>query len=139
MPALELEGIHKRFGSVYALRGADFSLLPGELHALLGENGAGKTTLMQIAAGFLRPDSGAVRVDGIARPGLSPRAARRLGIGMVHQHFTSVPAFTVAENIALAAGWPVAPAALRRRVRETSERAGLPLDPDARVEQLGVA
>jgi len=123
---------------VHALRGADFTLLPGELHALLGENGAGKTTLMQIAAGLLRPDSGEVRVGGIARPGLSPRAARRLGIGMVHQHFTSVPAFTVAENVALAAGWPVGPGPLRERVRELGDRVGLPLDPDARVERLSV-
>ncbi|MGH7580066.1 MAG: ATP-binding cassette domain-containing protein, partial [Gemmatimonadales bacterium] len=91
---------------MHALRGADFTLLPGELHALLGENGAGKTTLMHIAAGLVHPDAGQVRVGGIARPGLSPRGARRLGIGMVHQHFTSVPAFTVAENVALAAGWP---------------------------------
>jgi simple sugar transport system ATP-binding protein len=139
MPALELRGIHRRFGSVHALRGADFTLLPGEVHALLGENGAGKTTLMHVAAGLLQPDKGAVLVGGAARPGLSPRAARRLGIGMVHQHFTSVPAFTVAENVALTAGWPIAPDPLRRRVRETSERAGLPLDPDARVEHLSVA
>jgi general nucleoside transport system ATP-binding protein len=137
-PALELAGIHKRFGSVHALRGADFTLLPGEVHALLGENGAGKTTLMQIAAGLLRPDSGEVRVGGQVRPGLSPRAARRLGIGMVHQHFTSVPAFTVAENVALAAGWPVAPGRLRERVLELGGRIGLPLDPDARVERLSV-
>jgi general nucleoside transport system ATP-binding protein len=137
-PALQLVGIHKRFGSVHALRGADFTLLPGELHALLGENGAGKTTLMQIAAGLLRPDSGDVRVGGIVRPGLSPHTARRLGIGMVHQHFTSVPAFTVAENIALAAGWPVAPGPLRERVRELGGRVGLPLDPDARAELLSV-
>jgi general nucleoside transport system ATP-binding protein len=137
-PALELAGIHKRFGSVHALRGADFALLPGELHALLGENGAGKTTLMQIAAGLLRPDSGEVRVGGHARPGLSPRDARKLGIGMVHQHFTSVSAFTVAENVALAAGWPVAPGRLRERVRELGDRVGLPLDPDDRVERLSV-
>jgi simple sugar transport system ATP-binding protein len=135
---LELAAIHKRFGSVHALRGADFTLFPGEVHALLGENGAGKTTLMQIAAGLLRPDSGEVRVGGQVRPGLSPRAARRLGIGMVHQHFTSVPAFTVAENVALAAGWPVAPGRLRERVRELGARVGLPLDPDDRVERLSV-
>jgi general nucleoside transport system ATP-binding protein len=139
MPGLELRAIHRRFGSVHALRGADFTLPPGEVHALLGENGAGKTTLMQIAAGLLQPDAGVVLVDDVARPGLSPREARRLGIGMVHQHFTSVPAFTVAENVALTAGWPVAPARLRRRVKEASERAGLPLDPDARVEHLSVA
>ena len=138
MPTLELREIHRRFGSVHALRGADFTLLPGEVHALLGENGAGKTTLMQIAAGLLHPDAGVVSVDGVEHRGLSPRAARRLGIGMVHQHFTSVPAFTVSENVALSAGWPVGPAELRRKVRETSERAGLPLDPDARVEGLSV-
>jgi general nucleoside transport system ATP-binding protein len=138
MAAVELRGIHRWFGSVHALRGADFTLLRGEVHALLGENGAGKTTLMHIAAGLLQPDEGVVLVGGTAQSGLSPRAARRLGIGMVHQHFTSVPAFTVAENVALAAGWPVAPAALRRRVIETSERAGLPLDPDARVGFLSV-
>jgi simple sugar transport system ATP-binding protein len=137
-PALQLAAIDKRFGSVHALHGADFTLLPGEVHALLGENGAGKTTLMQIAAGLLRPGSGEVRVAGVARPGLTPRAARRLGIGMVHQHFTSVAAFTVAENVALAAGWPVAPEPLRRRVRELGERVGLALDPDARVEDLSV-
>jgi ABC-type uncharacterized transport system ATPase subunit len=139
MAALQLDGIHRRFGSVQALRGADFTLLPGEVHALLGENGAGKTTLMLVAAGLIQPDAGTVRVGGTAWTGLSPRAARRLGIGMVHQHFTSVPAFTVAENVALATGWPVSPAELRRRVEETSERAGLPLDPDARVEGLTVA
>ena len=138
MPVLELLGIHRRFGSVHALRGADFTLLPGEVHALLGENGAGKTTLMQIAAGLLQPDAGVVRVERVARRGLTPRVARRLGIGMVHQHFTSVPAFTVAENVALAAGWPVAPAGLRRRVEDVSRRVGLPLDPDATVEQLSV-
>jgi general nucleoside transport system ATP-binding protein len=138
MPDLELRGIHRKFGSVHALRGADFTLLPGEVHALLGENGAGKTTLMLVAAGLVQPDAGTVLANGVERSGLTPRAVRGLGIGMVHQHFTSVPGFTVAENVALAAGWPVAPAALRRRVRETSERAGLPLDPDARVEQLSV-
>ena len=138
-PALELIGIRKRFGSVHALRGADFKLLPGELHALLGENGAGKTTLMRVAAGLLRPDSGHVRVAETEPHAFSPRIARRLGIGMVHQHFTSVPAFTVAENVALAAGWPVAPSRVRERVRELSARVGLPLDPDARAERLSVA
>ena len=136
--ALALTSIHKRFGSVHALRGADFTLRPGGIHALLGENGAGKTTLMQIAAGMLRPDSGEIRVGETVRPGLTPRRARALGIGMVHQHFTSVAAFTVAENIALAAGWPVAPGPLRERVRELCGRVGLPLDPDAVVGQLSV-
>jgi general nucleoside transport system ATP-binding protein len=134
-----MRGIAKRFGSVHALRGADFMLARGELHALLGENGAGKTTLMQVAFGLVRPDAGEVAVAGVPRVVRSPRAARRLGIGMVHQHFTSVPALTVAENVALAAGWPVAPLPLRARVEAVAERYGLPLDPDARASGLSVA
>jgi simple sugar transport system ATP-binding protein len=137
-PVLQLEGIEKRFGPVHALRGADFTLRLGEVHALLGENGAGKTTLMQVAYGLVRPDAGMIRVGAVARPSLTPREARRLGIGLVHQHFTGIPAFTVAENVALAAGWPLRPAALRRRVRLASERIGLPLDPDARTGRLSV-
>jgi simple sugar transport system ATP-binding protein len=134
-----MRGVIKRFGSVQALRGADFTLAPGELHALLGENGAGKTTLMHVAFGLVRPDAGEIVVAGVPRAVGSPRVARRLGIGMVHQHFTSVPALTVAENVALAAGWPVAPGALRDRVRAVAERFGLPLDPDARAGSLSVA
>jgi general nucleoside transport system ATP-binding protein len=137
-PALELTGIHKRFGSVHALRGADFTLGSGELHALLGENGAGKSTLMHVAYGLQRPDAGSVRVAGVPQRAYSPRAARRLGVGMVHQHFTSVPTFTVAENVALAAGWPVAPGQLRRRVSELCLRVGLPLDPDQPSAGLSV-
>ena len=138
-PALALRGIRKRFGSVQALRGADFTLMPGELHALLGENGAGKTTLMRVAYGMVRPDAGEIAVHGAVGGIASPRAARRAGIGMVHQHFTSVPALTVAENVALAAGWPVAPRALRERVHAIAERVGLPVDPDVRAGHLSVA
>jgi simple sugar transport system ATP-binding protein len=134
-----MRGIVKRFGSVQALHGADFALAPGEVHALLGENGAGKTTLMHVAFGLVRPDAGEIAVAGVPRAVGSPRVARRLGLGMVHQHFTSVPALTVAENVALAAGWPVAPATLRARVRAVAERFGLPLDPDARAGGLTVA
>jgi ABC-type uncharacterized transport system ATPase subunit len=136
---LELGGIHKRFGSVHALRGVDFVLGEGEVHALLGENGAGKSTLMHVAYGLVRPDAGEVRVNGVTRRISSPRVARSLGIGMVHQHFTSVPALTVAENVALAAGWPVAPDELRERTRTLSERLGLPLDPDQRAGRLSVS
>ena len=137
-PVLELIGIEKRFGSVQALRGADFALARGEIHALLGENGAGKSTLMHVAYGLVRPDAGVVRVHGTPRRISSPREARALGIGMVHQHFTSVPALTVAENVALFAGWDVAPKAMRERTRGLSERLGLPLDPDQRAGRLSV-
>ncbi|MEO7985101.1 MAG: ATP-binding cassette domain-containing protein [Gemmatimonadales bacterium] len=137
-PALELRQIEKHFGSVHALRGADFTLLQGELHALLGENGAGKTTLMHVAYGLVRPEGGEIRVNGAPVGIASPRVARQHGIGMVHQHFTAVPALSVAENVALAAGWPVAPAALDARVRELSERVGLRLEPQAIVGSLSV-
>jgi general nucleoside transport system ATP-binding protein len=137
-PALALRGIRKHFGSVQALRGADFTLMPGELHALLGENGAGKTTLMHVAYGLARPDAGTVAIGGAVVSVPSPRAARRLGVGMVHQHFTSVPALSVAENVALAAGWPVHPAALRERVRALAERIGLSLEPDTPAGRLSV-
>ncbi len=137
-PVLELVGIHKRFGSVQALRGADFVLTAGEVQALLGENGAGKTTLMHVAYGLVRPDAGEVRVDGTTRVITSPGQARRLGIGMVHQHFTAVPALTVAENIALAAGWSDHPRRLRTRTQALTDRLGLPLDPDQRAGRLSV-
>jgi simple sugar transport system ATP-binding protein len=138
-PVLELAGIDKRFGSVHALRGVDFVLAPGEVHALLGENGAGKSTLMHVAYGLVRPDAGEIRVDGVPRRIATPRVARGLGIGMVHQHFTSVPALTVAENVALSAGWPGVPHEMRERTRLLSERMGLPLDPDQRAGRLSVS
>jgi simple sugar transport system ATP-binding protein len=138
-PALELRGIAKRFGPVHALCGADFTLAPGEVHALLGENGAGKSTLMHVASGAIPADRGTIMVAGREVRPRSPREARRLGIGLVHQHFTAIPAFTVAENIALAADWPVAhPRQLKARVAALSERTGLTLDPQAQTDALTV-
>lgn len=136
--ALRLESISRRFGAVQALHDADFALAPGEFHALLGENGAGKSTLMRIAAGLLQPDSGRIFVGGRqVLPG-SPREARRLGIGMVHQHFSAVPAFSVADNIALAAHWSPAPRRLAPRLQALMERMRLSLDPRAITEHLPV-
>ena len=139
MPLLSLSQISKRFGPVTALDGVDFAVAAGEVHALLGENGAGKSTLMHVAYGMVKPDAGEIAVDGRPATIRSPRGARRLGLGMVHQHFTSVPAFTVAENVALAAGWPARPRENARRVEELGARLGLPLDPDARAESLPVS
>ena len=137
---LELAGIHKRFGSVHALRGVDFVLAPGEVHALLGENGAGKSTLMHVAYGLVRPDAGDIRIDGVPRRiSHVPGSPEGLGIGMVHQHFTSVPALTVAENVALSAGGRPVPHEMRERTRLLSERMGLPLDPDQRAGRLSVS
>jgi simple sugar transport system ATP-binding protein len=135
-PALQLTGISKRYGAVQALRGVDFALAPGEIHALLGENGAGKSTLMKIAFGLVRPDTGTISLNGTTRVMRDPTVARACGLGMVHQHFTSIDAFTVAETVALAAGWRLQPRALRLRVAALSERTGLPLDPAALVRDL---
>ena len=138
-PALELRGIVRRFGRLEALARVDFDVAAGEVHALLGENGAGKSTLMHIAYGMLRPDAGEILVRGIPHQITSPRRARSLGVGMVHQHFTSIPALSVAENVALAAGWSLAPRRLARRVEALGAETGLPLDPAARVDDLSVS
>ncbi|RLG82025.1 MAG: ABC transporter ATP-binding protein, partial [Thermoprotei archaeon] len=101
---VEMRGIHKVYpdGTV-ALRGVDLEVYEGEILGLLGENGAGKTTLMKILSGMLRPTRGVIRVRGREVRFRSPRDALELGIGMVHQHFTLVPRFTVLENIVLGA------------------------------------
>ncbi|HET6837839.1 MAG TPA: ATP-binding cassette domain-containing protein [Gemmatimonadales bacterium] len=122
-----------------ALRGADFALRAGEVQALLGENGAGKTTLMHVAFGLVRQDAGEVRIGGATHQVTSPRTARRLGIGMVHQHFTAIPALTVAENIALAGGWSGHPRELSERARLLSERLRLPLEPEYRAGRLSAS
>jgi simple sugar transport system ATP-binding protein len=124
---------------VQALSGAGLTLRAGEVHALLGENGAGKTTLMHVASGMVQPDSGELLVDGAPRRLRSPRAARAAGIGLVHQHFTSIPALTVAENIALFAGWSVRPRELASRVNALTRQLNLPLDPGVATGTLPVA
>ena len=141
-PALELRGITKRFGSLVANNAIDFELKRGEIHALLGENGAGKSTLMNVLYGLHQPDEGEILVDGEKVEIHSPRQAMNLGIGMVHQHFMLVPVMTVAENLVLGAeprnGLLLDYKAAARRTRELSERFGLAVDPDAKVENLGV-
>jgi ABC-type uncharacterized transport system ATPase subunit len=137
--ALRLEGIQKRFGAVQALHDADFTLAPGEFHALLGENGAGKSTLMRIAAGLVHPDGGRMFVGEVETRPRTPREARALGIGMVHQHFSAVPAFSVAENIALAANWSPAPGFLGPALQGLMDKLRLRLDPGTLTESLTVA
>jgi simple sugar transport system ATP-binding protein len=136
--ALVMRAVRKAFGRVVAVDGVDLTVRPGEIHALLGENGAGKSTLMHLAAGVMAPDSGAMSlhdVDGF--PG-SPRIAAERGVAMVHQHFTTIDALTVAENIALGTRWPVRPDLLRARVLDLLAALGLPLDPDATAGELSV-
>lgn len=136
--ALELDALHKRFGEVEALGGATLRVRSGTVHALLGENGAGKSTLMRIAFGMLRPDGGRVVVNGKEARFSSSADAIACGIGMVHQHFTLVPAMTVAENVALGMHGRYDARAVAALVRQLSQRTGLPLDPEARVESLPV-
>lgn len=138
VPVLSLSGITRRFGLVVALDDAHFTVRPGTVHALLGENGAGKTTLMRVAFGLLTPDRGTIRVRGTDTAIASPATALALGIGMVHQHFSLVPAMTVAENVALGGHGRFDPQAAAARVREVADDAGLSLDPLARVESLPV-
>lgn len=129
-PMLTLSSISKSYGPLLALDDVSLDVAAGEVHALLGENGAGKTTLMHVAYGLVRPDRGEVRAGAAGRPlrQATPFAARAAGIGLVHQHFTSIPAFTVAENIGLTAGWPETGAALVARAEAAIARLGLPLD-----------
>jgi simple sugar transport system ATP-binding protein len=136
--ALSLAGITKRFGRLTAVENVSLEARPGTVHALLGENGAGKSTLMRVAFGMLAPDAGEVRVDGSACRFASPADAIAAGIGMVHQHFTNVPAMTVAENVALGRQGRYNAREAAARVREIAERAGLPLDPHARAGDLSV-
>jgi general nucleoside transport system ATP-binding protein len=142
-PALELRGITKRFGPVVANDRVDFDLRRGEVHALLGENGAGKSTLMSILYGLYHPDEGEILVDAEPVKVDSPSRAIELGIGMVHQHFMLVPVMSVTENIVLG-GEPRRTGGLldvregARRVKELSERYGLAVDPDAKIEDVTV-
>jgi general nucleoside transport system ATP-binding protein len=101
LPELEVVNMSKQFGSLIALDRVSMCLKPGTFHALLGENGAGKSTLVKCIMGFYQPDHGDVVIGKRSRSIASPRDAHQYGVGMVYQHFTSVPAMTVAENLVL--------------------------------------
>lgn len=131
IPAVRLDTIAKRFGDVVAIEGATFEAGPGEIHALLGENGAGKTSLMNVLAGVYRPDGGTIRLDGRPVTIPSPEAAKRLGIGMVHQEQRLVSRFTAPENVALGHAhprWHLPLGAFRALATGLSARFGMPID-----------
>jgi general nucleoside transport system ATP-binding protein len=141
-PRLRLAGVTKRYPSVVANDGVHLDVRPGEIHAVLGENGAGKSTLMKIIYGVVKPDAGTIEWNGKRVAIANPARARKLGIGMVFQHFSLFETLTVAENIALAldAGQAGAGhgAALAARIRDVSVKYGLPLDPDRHVHSMSV-
>ncbi|MFT6558412.1 ABC transporter ATP-binding protein [Sneathiella sp.] len=137
-PRLELRGITKAYPGVLANDNIDLKILPGEIHALLGENGAGKSTLVKIIYGVLRADSGSMHWNGQPLEIANPHAARKTGIGMIFQHFSLFEAMTVTENIALGMPGRQNMAELARRITEISENYGLPLQPDRQVHTLSV-
>ena len=140
MPLLQLTDITVRYGDFAALDGVSITVRPGAAVALLGENGAGKSTLSKVAYGMCRPAGGELLWEGRRITLNDPAAARAIGIGMVHQHFTLVPAMTVAENLALAAPSrsSVSPRKMREAARRLMDRVGLPVDPDAMAGRLPV-
>lgn len=140
-PVLSLRGISKSFPGVLANDNIDLDVFGGEVHAVLGENGAGKTTLMKILYGVYQPDSGTILFDGRETRIQSPRAGRGLGIGMVFQNFSLVPAMTVVENVALFLprhGMFLSRRSIARQIQEVSDKYGLQVDPNARTGDLSM-
>ena len=147
-PLVELRHIHKAFAGVQALDDCQLTLLPGEVHALMGENGAGKSTLMKVLAGVYQPDAGEILLDGRAVALPSPRAAQALGIGIIHQELNLMNHLSAAQNIFIGRepirkfgrfGILLDEAALNAQAQALFDRMHLPLDPRTPVGELTVA
>jgi ribose transport system ATP-binding protein len=135
-----LTAIAKSFGGVHALRGVDFDVQSGEVHALIGENGAGKSTLMRVLGGEMPPSGGEIRIYGKKTELHGPRAARAHGIAIIHQELALAPDLSVAENIFLGElSGVISWSALRRRAAELIASLGFDIDPTRRVSSLAVA
>ena len=139
--AIEMRGITKTFGSVVANNKVDLNVKPGEILALLGENGSGKTTLMNMLSGIYKPDSGSIFVDGKEVSIDSPEDSKRLGIGMVHQHFKLVDVFSAADNIWM--GKEKAGFGLKKNrysdIEEMAKKFGFDIDPRKKVYNMAVS
>lgn len=138
VPRLELRGISKRYPGTLANDRVDLAVMPGELHALLGENGAGKSTLVKCIYGVVRPDAGEIRWQGRAVAIRNPAMAQRMGIGMVFQHFSLFETLTVAQNIALSVKDAGGLRQLAERIDTVSREYELPVDPRRYVYDLSV-
>ncbi len=141
-PLLAMQGVVKHFGGVQALRGVNFDLDRGEIHALLGENGAGKSTLMNILSGVIEPDAGDMLIDGERARFVDPRAAQAAGVATIFQELDLVPGLDVTANLFLGreltrAGVLDRPA-MRRAARERLEAVGVDIDVDQPVGELSV-
>jgi len=139
--AIELKGITKTFGSVVANNNIDLNVRPGEILALLGENGSGKTTLMNMLSGIYKPDSGKIFVDGKEVSIDSPEDSKRLGIGMVHQHFKLVDVFSAADNIWMGREKPGLWLKKDRyaEIEEMAKKFGFDIDPRKKVYNMAVS
>ena len=139
---VQMRDIVKKFGDFTANDGIQLTVHKGEIHAILGENGAGKSTLMNQLYGLIKPTSGDIIINGKKVEMNNPRDAIDVGIGMVHQHFMLVSPFTVTQNIVLGTeptkGISLDMATARKNVVEISEKYGLSIDPDAKIEDISV-
>ena len=138
VPLLSVRGLTKLFGNFAACDAIELDVAAGEIHALLGENGAGKSTLVKMLFGVLEPTAGQILWNGAPVVIRSPGEARRLGVGMVFQHFSLFEALTVAENIALSLDPKISLSRISDEAASLSKAYGLPLDPKAHVADLSV-
>jgi len=138
--AVELKGVTKKFGSVYANRNITFGIRQGEILSLLGENGSGKTSLMNMISGIYFPDEGHILIDGKEVVIRSPKDAINLKIGMIHQHFKLVDVFTAAENVALGlSDEKYNLKKVRERINAICEKYGFEVNPDQKVYDMTVS
>ena len=142
IPVIEAKNIVKSFGGVRAVDNVSVSVMPGEIHAVVGENGAGKSTLMRTLAGVETPDSGSVEINGMAIEN-SAKASIDAGISLVHQELSLIPEMTVAENIMLgsfptAGGWTKT-RDMKKIAADTLKEIGVEVDLDERISRLSVA
>ena len=138
--AIELRGITKTFGSVVANDHIDLDVRRGEILALLGENGSGKTTLMNMISGIYHPDEGSIHVNGREVVINSPMDAKKLGIGMIHQHFKLVDVFSAMDNVVIGAeGKRIKPRELKEKIQELTKKFGLEVDPEKKIYNMSVS